>query len=499
MVTPKYFGLFQLSLLTIKSYIYSKTKEIPIVINKFYCEDDPDETARKICDQQPRVAAFSLYVWTEKVVLKICRRIKELDPTILIVVGGNLPTFQADIFLDEQGFIDVALKGEAEESAYQFFQALAAGEIDFSHIPNLSFRKDGDVIHTRRANNFSIENANYPLLLDDFQDTDIVFYETSRGCKNGCKYCAYNMNYNAKPTAHYYPWEKVESDLTRIFQLKKLTKMDFADSTILTNRKRGLKFLRLINRLNAERCAKKQLPVQIAIDASLEDFDDEILLEFKRMSTLAYGFGLQSIDKDVLDMASRRYDLEKFSRYYKKLVEKSGAKVNLEIMFGLPGDTFKKFCRTLEYTISELNAHFVVCFRFAVLPGSIYWDEKEKHQIVSEPNAPFYLLSQPLFPAKDLRKAEILSFYIQLIYTGFRGIKRVIDKNFHGRKVEAYQVTVQTFLEKYGHFFDNKNLRQGDVYEYFGRLSSPENADIKLSIQRDLRQVLKTYISEEAN
>jgi radical SAM superfamily enzyme YgiQ (UPF0313 family) len=496
-VTPKYFGLMQLSLLILKSYIHDKDKDIPITLNRFFCEDGPREIAQSIHEQNPDIAAFSLYVWTEQEIRDICLNLKELNPDILVVIGGNIPTFQADYFLEQNDCYDVAVRGEAEESFYLFLKEYISGSRNFATIPNISFRQNGQVISTPNERNYLIENAHYPLLLEDVGDTEMIYYESSRGCKNGCKYCAYNMNYDANPEVHYYPWEKVESDLQACFQIKSLKRLDFTDSTVLTNRDRGLKLLKLVNKLNHERCKDGMMPVEIGIDVSLEDFDDEILYEVKRMHINIYGFGLQSTDREVLRLANRRFDKEKFTHYFQELTRKDGSKVNLELMFGLPGDTYEKFRKSLEFSLSELNAHFVVCFRFAVLPGSRFKKATEKYGITCEEYPPYYVLSVPTFSQEDLQKAEVLSFYLQLTYTAFRGIKKIIDRKCFGRKVETYDILVDMLVEKYGHFFDNKNLRQGQVYDYFRKLNTPEFSKTKQAIQKDLRKTLERYLAEQ--
>ncbi|MBN2534264.1 MAG: radical SAM protein [Spirochaetales bacterium] len=493
-ITPQYFGRVQLSLLVLKSYIHSKNPDLTMQLNSFYSEDDADTIVEEISRQGNTILLFSLYVWTEEIVRTVCRRLKELNNDYIIIIGGNIPTYQGAFLLETYPFYDFAVIGEGENTLYQLFDYINQDKADFSTIDNIIYRQNHEIITTRRSDNYNIEEQDYPLLLDDFRDDEIIFYETSRGCKYRCRYCAYNMNFNGKNVVRYYSNQKVENDLRRIFNLPYIKKLDFTDSTLIGNRNRGLWILSLLNTLNSERVAAGKNPIEIGIDVSLEDFDDEILYEVKRLHTFAYGFGLQSIDREVIRKAARVFNRDKFTKYFNALTKKSKAAVNLELMFGLPGDTLEKFLNSLEYSISDLDAHFVVCFRFAVLPGSTFWKDKEKYGITCEELSPYYTLASATFSEEDLQTAELLSFYLQLIYTCFRGIKRIVDRNFHGEKVPVYLKLSALLQENYDDFFHNDRLRQGDVYKFVIKLATQEYSDIKRSIQMDLRNELKQLI-----
>jgi len=205
------------------------------------------------------------------------------------------------------------------------------------------------------------------------------------------------------------------------------------------------------------------------------------------------GFGLQTIHQDVHKNSLRGFNEDQFAYYFNRLAEKIGAAVNLELMFGLPGDTYEKFLDSVEYVIGKLNVHFLVCFRFAVLPGSIFRKQRKEYRLECQDHPPYYLLSTPTFPPGDLDKAERLSFFIQLIFTLFRGIKKLIEKSGAPRKVTLYQEITNMISEKYNDFFPTEGLLQGEVYEYTTKLRRPENNKLRQAIQADMRKFVNDY------
>lgn len=498
-VTPAYFGEMQLSLAVLKSYVLSKNREMDIRQNRFFCEDDSGEIARSIHRQKPDVALFSLYVWTDRKVLDVCARLKELDKNVMIMIGGNVPTCQGKEYLERYDFLDIAVKGEGEETLYRVLEEIHKQNPDFSHIPNLVYRARGSIVETKREDNFNISHQVYPLLLDDFHDAKILYYETSRGCIYKCKYCSYNINFDNRNVMRYYPIEKVKDDLERIFRLPQIKKLLFADSSLIMKRARGLEIVRYLNSLNHKRRIEGKSPVEIALDINLEDLNEEILYELKRLNVFGYGFGLQSIHEDVLKIARRRFRRETFIYYFNRLTEKSGAAINLELMFGLPGDTYDKFRESLEFVIGNLKVHFLVSFRFAVLPGSTFWYERDKYGLVCEEYPPYYVLSTPTFPQQDLEKAERLSFCLQLIYTCFRGIKRLIEREVPDKRLGVYDELTTLIYEEYAHFFQERAPYQEDVYLFAVKLGTPQYAKIKHDMLVDMRRIVKLALQSRSS
>ncbi|UCH94841.1 MAG: cobalamin-dependent protein [Candidatus Aminicenantes bacterium] len=500
-VTPAYFGESQLSLMVLQSYILSKDRTMDIRLNRFFTEDDTGNICEKIAGQHPSAACFSLYAWTDKKVKEVCYRLKELDDDILIIIGGNVPTFQAKELLETVSCYDIAVIGEGEETLFQLLTAIRKGNRDFSAIDNIAFRENGSVRVTQRRENYNIEEQYFPLYLEDSKDVSVIFYETSRGCFNKCRYCAYNMNFDAQNIVRFYPLEKVEKDLENLFNLPNLKRLDFSDASIVFRAKgkrdRGLRILRLMNSLNNERKKKNWPLLEIGVDVNLESVDDEILHELKVMNTFAYGFGLQTIHPDVHKLSLRGFNEKKFTYYFNRLAEKSGAAVNLELMFGLPGDTYEKFLDSVEYVISKLKVHFLVCFRFAVLPGSMFRKHQKEFQLHCQDYPPYYLLSIPTFPPQDLEKAERLSFFIQLIFTLFRGIKKLIEKSNVPRKVDVYLGITRMISEKYSDFFPPEGLLQGDVYDYVNKLRQSVNTRLRQGMQADMRKFVNSYQKQQ--
>jgi hypothetical protein len=154
--------------------------------------------------QRPAVYLCSAYVWSHVAVLELARRVKERSPGSLVVVGGpdvpKRPEAVAD-YLASRPEVDVAVRGEGEETAWELLDALAsddAGGFDrrsLTDVAGLATRIDGTTVRTPdRPRLEALDVVPSPFLAGWF-DTyraaplDQVILESNRGCPYGCTFC----------------------------------------------------------------------------------------------------------------------------------------------------------------------------------------------------------------------------------------------------------------------------------------------------------------------
>lgn len=162
----------------------------------FYHLDAPTNILSQYKD--PDVAAFSLSMWNEQLNLHIAREIKARYPECLIVFGGaQVPQYPADYF-KQFPFIDVAVRGEGEEAFADILTRYLQSS-DFSEIPGVAWRKNGECVRNNQERPQSRDLDVYPsAYLSGLFETLITarpemkfqaIIETNRGCPFPCTYC----------------------------------------------------------------------------------------------------------------------------------------------------------------------------------------------------------------------------------------------------------------------------------------------------------------------
>jgi radical SAM superfamily enzyme YgiQ (UPF0313 family) len=94
---------------------------------------------------------------------------------------------------------------------------------------------------------------------------------------------------------------------------------------------------------------------------------DEHLDFLREIGPVYLGVGLQSRDPEVLRLHQRNVDSPRFEHAVRQLAAVTG--IELQIIFGLPGDTPEGFRRTLEYALSLPAA--VRAYHCLVLPDAL--------------------------------------------------------------------------------------------------------------------------------
>lgn len=155
-----------------------------------------------ILEKSPDVVLFTVHGLNHIVILKLAERIKRERSSCLIFVGGVAPTLMAKEAIRNCANIDAVVKGEGEPVlAHLIPAALTHG--DFSGVPSIAYRNNGNVFETARIPSGKDE----PIALPDYSLIRIedyilhnktnpyvhpgfVLIESGRGCPYGCSFCA---------------------------------------------------------------------------------------------------------------------------------------------------------------------------------------------------------------------------------------------------------------------------------------------------------------------
>ncbi len=102
--------------------------------------DLKDILACAMQEAQPRVVGVSnLYTWDHPECLRILEICKEIDKTIVTVIGGAHVTFQDEVCLQQSPFVDVVARGEGEWTLRDLMSVLKDGK-NLGNVKGITFR-----------------------------------------------------------------------------------------------------------------------------------------------------------------------------------------------------------------------------------------------------------------------------------------------------------------------------------------------------------------------
>ncbi len=190
--------------------------------------------------------------------IPISKKIREQFPNIHIIWGGYFPSNQPKPVLGS-GYVDFIINGPGDIAFPQLLKKLQSGNQLFDDIPNLIYKKNGDVIFTKKdaiyeqdhlpAFPYQKLNTFYPIkkyLGKTFLGSKTIAYHSSFGCPFTCSFCAVVPIYNARWKGKSA--EVIYGDIKYLKENFGGDAIEFHDNNFFVSEKRTVEFSNLIEK-----------------------------------------------------------------------------------------------------------------------------------------------------------------------------------------------------------------------------------------------------------
>ena len=455
----KYDSYHILAFYVLKSYLSHKgiAKYFDFYFNLFFQDTSNQEIADKILSQKKDITAFSVQIWNYHEVKDTCRIIKQKMPDTFILLGGPYAGFMADYFMSE-GLADLIVRGAGEDAFFQLMDKIRKHDFDFSDIPNLIYRKNGKIIKNKQIYGFDLSMQNYPLIFDA-EPLEHVGYEASRGCPNKCRYCTWS-DPERETKLTFYPVEKVKDDLTRIYMNPKIKRVFIIDSDLFLSTKRGLHILNLHKNLNAGRKENGYERIFLECQTNPERLNDKTIKQIGELDLddLYMGCGLQSINEEVNNVyINRKFNKKEYIRKLNLLQDTLYQGVGVSAIYGIPGDNYEGFRKTVDFLLSELKIkskrnYASSIYRLRVLPGSYFRYHADDFGLVFDSKPPCFAVKCDTFSEEDMAKAKQLTMFVYIFYTVLKEIRIFVEKKVSRNRLNVYEKIIEHIIKNYPDF-----------------------------------------------
>jgi hypothetical protein len=143
-----------------------------------------------------------------------------------------------------------------------------------------------------------------------------------------------------------------------------------------------------------------------------EFIDEEMARLFREGNFTFLEVGLQTTDDTVLASVERRLKLKQFIEGISHL-KKFDLRFELQLIYGLPGETRASFKRSLDFAAS-LEPPRLEVYPLMVLPGTELWRKAETLSLNFDPEPPYRIRSHPSMSVSDVdygdKVAQAVSF-----------------------------------------------------------------------------------------
>jgi radical SAM superfamily enzyme YgiQ (UPF0313 family) len=390
-------GFTPLALLYLKAYLVEAMayRFDDVTIREFPGDAQAEDVASQILAGQPDVVGLSCYVWNIKTLMAVSRRIKEVQPDIKIVLGGPEVGPLATKVLRTHPYIDIVVKSEGEIPFSQIVEASGNGG-DYSSVRGIAFRRGGEIFETENAP--ILKDLNHipsPHLIRYGEHKGrIICLETQRGCVFKCNFCFYNKDLSIRNRR--FDLARVKDEIFFWLQ-QEVDEIYLMDPVFNLNAARAKEICRFVAQHNHRK-------VRFHTEVWAEFIDEEMAQLFKEGNFTFLEVGLQTTDDNVLAAVERRLKLKQFIEGISHL-KKFDLRFELQLIYGLPGETRASFKRSLDFAAS-LEPPRLEVFPLMVLPGTELWIKAEILKLNFDPEPPYRIKSHPSMSVSDVNYGD---------------------------------------------------------------------------------------------
>lgn len=413
-------------------------------ILNLYLHQSPFECADMILAGSPDFVGLSMYIWNRRLALDIAEILKQRMSGIIVFAGG--PEASTDCSgVMENSAIDFVLTGECEETIVSAMDYLLAGG-DPKEIPGVVCPAPID----------DLSKLPSPFLDGtlDPKDYSGILWEISRGCPFNCDFC---YESRGAPGIRSFPPDRIRKEL-RFFGESGVDQVFVLDPTFNYNKKTAKEILRLIS--------EEAPDVHYSFEIRSESIDAEMAGLFAGVDC-SLQIGLQSASNDVLKNVGRSIAPDDFKSKV-LLLHEAGVVYGFDLIYGLPGDTLKGFCNSLDFAMGLIPNH-VDLFPLAVLPGTRLQETAPSFELDYQPDAPYQVVSSPGFREADMARAADIARAFDLFYNKGKAVP------WFAMVLHAVDLAPSAFIKAFAGWFKEHpgeeiiSLQKAFISEVFGK------------------------------
>lgn len=352
-----------------------------------------EETAQRLAHNN--IVAFSVYVWNHNYNYSLAARIKEINPDVLIVIGGPEPAITDPDIFRKNPWMDLVVCYEGEITFKRILETYHSK--DWESVAGLLINRNGEAVKTNDAVRIEeLGEVPSPYLSGIFDDLvakhpEVTWQgtlETNRGCPFACTFCDWgSLTYN-----------KVKQfGLERVFdELEWMAKHNF-DWISITDANFGM-FPERDNMIADKiiECQEKYgSPRTFSVAWAKNQKKEVIDIVKKLLDSKGFNQGLtlsvQSLDLDVLENIRRKnMEMNKLEEVF-SLCDQRNIPAYTELILGLPGETLESWKKNF-YHLYDLNQHTgITVFQAQLLENAeMNLLQKKLFKITSQPVTDYF-------------------------------------------------------------------------------------------------------------
>lgn len=365
-----------------------------------------DSFVQQVLSNESQVIGFSIYNTTRRLSLELSRRIKKIDKSKIIVLGGQqcFPESAAGWLIRDES-VDAVVMGEGEETLPELLTMIES-KSGIESCPGAMFKRNGEIINCGlRLPIADLDSLPFP----DFSDFTLSSYGnpqqlpllSSRGCPCACVFCSTKLFWQKYRSMS---GDRIFQEL--IYQMKRhegVRFVTFNDHVINANAGNLVRFCDLV----LEAKSKGEMPADFSWRGAAiirPEMTFEVLKKMKDSGCIELEYGIESGSQKILDKMKKGINIGIAERVIRD-THRAQISVRANFMFGFPGESQEDFQETLSFlkrnkeVFAQVHASETFCHidpgtyminhlgEFDIhqgLPHPLYWESQDGKNIYPE-------------------------------------------------------------------------------------------------------------------
>lgn len=440
---------------------------------EFTIKENPN-TVAAYCAQF-EVVAFSCYIWNITQTLVVCERIKAINPSVHILLGGPEVSYEYENII-VRSEVDSIIAGEGEEAFAQFLDRFPA----VSGIPGLIHKSNHQILGkpvTETVDLRLLESIN-PYADDALHELShkVLYVETSRGCPYKCQFCLASLDNKVRHLSD----ERIEANLLFLMQHGKTIK--FLDRTFNIKRDFSLRVFEFIKKHHQ---AHQVFQFEITADILHPDIIAWVQTQLPP-HLFRFEIGIQTVNREANLSVSRKQQFEKTKGVIEAV--RNNVELHLDLIVGLPLDARPDVIHSIDAVMAleppELQLGFL-----KFLKGTPLRDNYQQHGYVFDPMPPYTLIESNYLSVADLHDFTLAEAALEVYWNKprlqhtlrylsktqgyfkvFFELGKVLHQKqqMHGTALRAlYETAAEALLQAYPHDAYLPYILSFDYYLHF--------------------------------
>ncbi len=414
------------------------------------------------------IVGFSLYVWNHEISMEIARRLKALNPNILIMAGGPHVPDGPEGWLRKHPWVDVAVHNEGEKTFLELIETYPSR--DWANVAGLSFiDANGKYVRTTARERFKeldevpspfLEGTFKNIMISNTSESWIGLWETNRGCPFRCTFCDWGSATAGKVTKFGIDRLFAEADW---FASQKIEYIFCCDANFGIQ-KRDVEIAEYVAGVKKKTGFPSGLSVQNTKNATERAYLTQKILSDAGLNK-GVALSMQSVDMTTLEAIKRdNISIDTYNELARRFTS-DGVETYSDLILGLPGETYRSFVNGVSHLIANGQHNRIQFNNCSILPnaemGNPAYQDKygiktvrseiiniHGERIVLEDDMPEYqelITCTASTPLEDWRKTRAFGWMAAFLH--FDKIMQIPLMVVHENTGTPYGEVFETFLD----------------------------------------------------